>query len=568
MRRPPVLNIHKMLAQGLPSHTNGRGRWLGATWIPLPGIGIPLPGRLIPREKTGQMTDCHLACEVSGSPGRVRTCDTLINSQLRYHCATGEFSTREVIIRITPRDATLKLNFFLSSPGPCLDLVRRPPLTPVPRWPPSAVACIMEPAGPTASDRRERAAQQGSGRSGHVPMETAMPIAPAWNCSNIALDLSRPRVMGVLNVTPDSFSDGGTHNTPKAAIATASQMLADGADLIDMGGESTRPGFTPVQPDEEFQRLEPVVRWLVREGTLVSIDTRHPEVAQRCIDLGAQIINDVTGFSDPRMVKVAATSDCGCVVMHSGPVSGTATKSSAVMASAEKDDLSALMNGASAGNRAWEASGDKPLLPDSSHVMSLLEGYLLDRARDLEARGVSASRICLDPGVGFGKSPEDSIVILRATKDLASLGYPLMCAVSRKRFVGTVSGVASAPARDDATIGISLAAAARGARVLRVHNVPGMTQALDGFWAASEPWTSRVTLLLSPAAEKDVQQAIEAVDAMPLTRVRGSNASLPGGQLQLEVETALDRIPFQHELDSALGAAATKVELSRTTALK
>lgn len=105
MRRPPVLNIHKMLAQGLPSHTNGRGRWPGATWI-------PLPGRLIPREKTGQMTDCHLACEVSGSPGRVRTCDTLINSQLRYHCATGEFSTREVIIRITPRDATLKLNFF------------------------------------------------------------------------------------------------------------------------------------------------------------------------------------------------------------------------------------------------------------------------------------------------------------------------------------------------------------------------------------------------------------------------------------------------------------------------
>jgi len=386
-------------------------------------------------------------------------------------------------------------------------------------------------------------------------METAMPIAPTWNCSNVALDLSRPRVMGVLNVTPDSFSDGGTHNAPEAAIARAAQMLADGADLIDVGGESTRPGFTPVQPDEEFRRLEPVVRWLVHEGALVSIDTRHPEVAQSCVDLGAQVINDVTGFSDPRMVKVAATSDCGCVVMHSGPVSGTATKSSAVMASAEKDDLSALMNGASAGNRAWETGGDKPLLPDSSHVMSLLEDYLLNRARDLEARGVSASRICLDPGVGFGKSPEDNIVILRATQDLARLGYPLMCAVSRKRFVGTVSGVASAPARDDATIGISLAAVARGARVLRVHNVPGMTQALDGFWTASEPWTSRVTLLLSPAAEKDAQQAIAAIDSVPLTRVRATSTNAT--RIQVTLETALDRIPLRHAIEAALEGIAT-----------
>ncbi len=362
--------------------------------------------------------------------------------------------------------------------------------------------------------------------------------------------------MGVLNVTPDSFSDGGAHNAPKAAIATAAQMIANGADLIDVGGESTRPGFTPVEPDEEYRRLEPVVRWLVKEGALVSIDTRHPMVAQHCVGLGAQIINDVTGFSDPKMVQVAATSTCGCVVMHSGPVSGTATRDSAVMASSGRDDLSALMNSASAGDHAWEDEQGRPLLPQADHVMGLLEGYLLDRARDLEARGVAASRICLDPGVGFGKSPEDNIVILRATQRLSDLGYPLMCAVSRKRFVGTVSGVAIAPARDDATIGISLAAVARGARVLRVHNVAGMTQALDGFWAASETWTARASLSLSPAANTNDRQVVEAVDAMPLTRVRGAHAA--GDTLRLEVETGLDRIPFQRALDAAIRDIATQ----------
>ncbi len=394
----------------------------------------------------------------------------------------------------------------------------------------------------------------GSGRSDHVPRETVMPISPIWNCSDVTLDLSRPRVMGVLNVTPDSFSDGGTHNAPEAAIATAERMLADGADLIDVGGESTRPGFTPVEPDEELRRLEPTVRWLVKEGALVSIDTRHPEVARRCVDLGAQIINDVTGFSDPRMSNVAASSGCGCVVMHSGPVSGAATGSSAVMASADKDDLSALMGGASAGDRSWEAEKGSPLLPDSAHVMKLLGGYLLDRAHDLEAHGVAASRICLDPGVGFGKSPEDNIVILRATSELASLGYPLMCAVSRKRFVGTVSGVVAAADRDDATIGISLAAVARGARILRVHDVAGMAQALDGFWAASEPWSSTVTLPLSLAASASRQQVIAAIDGMPLSRVRQVEGG--GGALRVTVETGLDSVPFQRAVDAAVDGLA------------
>lgn len=139
--------------------------------------------------------------------------------------------------------------------------------------------------------------------------------------------------------------------------------------------------------------------------------------------------------------------------------------------------------------------------------MSLLDGYLLDRAHDLEARGVDASRICLDPGVGFGKSTEDNIVVLRATERLANLGYPLMCAVSRKPQRATTR-----------PWGISLAAATCGARVPRVHDVPGMTQALDSFWASSEPWSCTVTVTLFPAREVTDEQVTAVVDAMPLSR--------------------------------------------------
>ncbi len=224
------------------------------------------------------------------------------------------------------------------------------------------------------------------------------------------------------------------------------------------------------------------------------------------------------------------------------------------MATAGSDDLSVLMGGASAGDCSWEGEKNRPLLPQSAHVMQLLKGYLLDRARDLEAHGVASSRICLDPGVGFGKSPEDNIVILRATQELASLGYPLMCAVSRKRFVGTVSGVANAASRDDATIGVTLAAVARGARVLRVHNVTGMAQALDGFWVSAEPWSCTATITLFPDNGVNGEQVTAAIDAMPLSRVRVSREVEK--KLQVEVETSLGRIPFQHALEAAIKGIA------------
>ena len=137
-----------------------------------------------------------------------------------------------------------------------------------------------------------------------------------WQCGTHTLSLARPRIMGILNVTPDSFSDGGKNFDAKAAIKRGLQMLDEGADIIDVGGESTRPGHTPVDPKEEAERVVPVVRELLKAGALVSIDTRHAEVARMCVRLGVQIINDVSGFTDPEMVKVAADSKCGCIVMH------------------------------------------------------------------------------------------------------------------------------------------------------------------------------------------------------------------------------------------------------------
>ncbi|MFZ2756903.1 MAG: dihydropteroate synthase, partial [Atopobiaceae bacterium] len=147
-----------------------------------------------------------------------------------------------------------------------------------------------------------------------------------WQCGTHEISLARPRVMGVLNVTPDSFSDGGKNLDHKTAVERGLDMLDQGADIIDVGGESTRPGFEPVDVDEEAKRVVPVVRDLVAAGAIVSVDTRHPEVARMCVRLGASIVNDVTAFTNPDMVNVAADTRCGCVVMHAGEVPGHANR--------------------------------------------------------------------------------------------------------------------------------------------------------------------------------------------------------------------------------------------------
>ncbi len=140
----------------------------------------------------------------------------------------------------------------------------------------------------------------------------------SWRCGKYELTFDRPRIMGVLNVTPDSFSDGGEHSDTEAAFTYGLKLLDEGADIIDVGGESTRPGFTPVTPDEEAKRVLPVVRALAQKGAIVSIDTRHVDVAKAAVRVGASIVNDVTGFTDPRMVEFVAHSTCGVIVMHAG----------------------------------------------------------------------------------------------------------------------------------------------------------------------------------------------------------------------------------------------------------
>lgn len=384
-----------------------------------------------------------------------------------------------------------------------------------------------------------------------------------WHCGKHNISLARPRIMGVLNVTPDSSSDGGAHADTDAAIEWGLKLLDDGADIIDVGGESTRPGFRPVSPDEEAKRVIPVIRALVDAGAVVSIDTRHPEVARLAVKLGASIVNDVTGFTNPEMVRVAVESDCGCVVMHAGEVSGrtarrsvTLDSSAAARAAAAhaKDAVpakdadepekpaepsSAEVADAAAAERLDEvmrrsargvtsptvtlAGGNRRFtLPESAPIMRHVMGFLGDQARELMRAGVSRECICIDPGPGFGKLADEDVVIQRANAKMVSMGYPVMCAVSRKRFVGAVSGVTDAAARDAATAGVCIAAVESGVRLLRVHDVAGVAQALNSYWSVAHPDPRRAFVALGSNVGDRLEylrRATALINAIPLTCV-------------------------------------------------
>jgi dihydropteroate synthase len=270
--------------------------------------------------------------------------------------------------------------------------------------------------------------------------------SPIWRCGTFALDVGtppHPLIMGILNVTPDSFSDGGRHDTPAAACDHARMLVRQGAAIIDVGGESTRPGSDEVEADEELARVLPVVTQLAAEGLVVSIDTRHAPVAEACVAAGAAIINDVSGFCDPAMRAVAANCDAGLVVMH--------------MLGEPKS-----MQG-------------NPIYED---VVAEVGAYLLRQAGLLEAAGVAPERICIDPGPGFGKTCEHNLTLLRETRALASLGYPLMAAFSRKGFIGTITGVEVPCERVAGSVAVAALAASWGAHVLRVHDVAPTVEAL------------------------------------------------------------------------------------------
>lgn len=262
--------------------------------------------------------------------------------------------------------------------------------------------------------------------------------------------------MGVVNITPDSFSDGGLYLDPTRAVDHALALLADGADILDLGAESTRPGSTPVSADEELSRLIPVIRGLVERGVRsLSIDTSKADVAKEALAAGASWINDVTGLGDPRMASVATAADA-LVLMHQQP-----TTAGAVSDAVHYDDV-------------------------VSEVADRLA-----HARDTAlAAGVAAERIVLDPGIGFGKTVDDNLTLLAELPRLAALGHPLLVGVSRKRFVAAISGAADVEERDLATVGAGCAAAVGGAAILRVHDVRSHRLALALVDAISRVGTS------------------------------------------------------------------------------
>lgn len=330
-----------------------------------------------------------------------------------------------------------------------------------------------------------------------------------WQCGKHGISLVRPRIMGVLNVTPDSFSDASENLDPDKAIETGMAMLDAGADIVDVGGESTRPGATPVDPEEELDRVLPVVEALCERGAIVSIDTRHVEVAQTCLELGASIVNDVSGFTDPKMVELVAQSDCGLVVMHWNQKTGVNSRKSVQLY-------------ANHPARRVVPSARRFTLPDEAPLMREVMGFLGDQARTLMRAGVAHDRICVDPGPGFDKGADEDVIIQRNTKLLTSMGYPVLTAVSRKRFVGAITGVKEATERDAGTLGVCLSAIANGARILRVHDVASAFQAVTSYWGVSRA-DSRVGFVSLGSNVGNrmeyLAQAAKLINKLPLTCV-------------------------------------------------
>lgn len=258
------------------------------------------------------------------------------------------------------------------------------------------------------------------------------------------------RIAAILNVTPDSFFDGGRSLARDAAIQRGLALRAEGADWVDVGGESTRPGAAPVSVEEELQRVLPVVRGLVAAGCPVSVDTSKASVAEAALEAGAEVINDVTALGDPRMATVAARYGAGLVLMHMRGTPATMQQNTRY-----------------------------------SDVVSEVRQHLAERID--RARGAGVSRIWADPGLGFGKGTPENLALLRRLGELRSLGVPLYVGASRKRFVGELSGCPDPADRLLGSLGAAAAAVAGGAEVLRVHDVAATRQLLAVFTAAMGP---------------------------------------------------------------------------------
>ena len=271
-----------------------------------------------------------------------------------------------------------------------------------------------------------------------------------WQTSRFSIDLERPKVMGIVNVTPDSFSDGGRHASTIAALRHCEQLLKDGADILDIGGESTRPGSPAVPLDEELARVVPLVREAVALGVPISVDTYKPAVMRAVLDLGADIVNDIWALRQPGAVAVVATHpQCGVCLMHM-----------------HRDPQTM---------QATPMTGD--VVPQ---VLSFLELH----AHNLQAQGVKKDQILLDPGIGFGKTVEQNFALLARQHDLLGAGYPLLAGWSRKSSLGAVTGL-DVDQRMVPSVAAAVLAVDRGASVVRVHDVRETVAAL-AVWSAMQ----------------------------------------------------------------------------------
>ncbi len=270
------------------------------------------------------------------------------------------------------------------------------------------------------------------------------------HCGKYRLVLDRPLIMGVVNVTPDSFSDGGRFLQVQAAVDHARRLVDEGADLLDIGGESTRPGAAPVALDEERRRVLPVIEALAGAGVPLSVDTQKPELMREAAVAGAALINDVNGFEAPDALTAVAGGDCAVCIMH------------------KQGDPRSMQQA-----------------PQYGDVVAEVDAYLRRRAAAAEQAGIARERIVIDPGFGFGKTLEHNLALLRGLKSVAAAGYPVLAGLSRKSMIGALTG-RPVGERMSGSVAAALLAAQRGASILRVHDVAATRDALKVWQAVGD----------------------------------------------------------------------------------
>lgn len=284
--------------------------------------------------------------------------------------------------------------------------------------------------------------------SSSTPTTSAHP-SKHWQAGRFQLDTTQTWVMGIVNVTPDSFSDGGQHASTPAAMAHCEKLLSDGAHILDIGGESSRPGAPALSTEEEWARIGHVIEAAVKLNVPLSIDTYKPETMSRALDLGADIINDIRALSSPGALDVVAQHpSCGVCLMHMQGTPETMQQA-----------------------------------PTYSDPVEEVKRFLAERVDQLLARGVSSARITLDPGYGFGKTPQHNLELLQRQEELLSLGFPLLIGWSRKSTIGVITGK-PVEQRLAGSLAAALASVQRGARIIRVHDVAETVDALKVWKAA------------------------------------------------------------------------------------